>query len=120
MQVVEPTPASNDETYTLDNAPPAAPVVLTPANGSSTNDSTPTVTGTAEAGSTVTVFFDGASAGITTADGAGNWTFTAIPSLIEGSHTVKATAADALATPALTPISTPSLSIPPRRLRRLY
>jgi hypothetical protein len=96
LVAAEPALASNDETYTLDNTPPAAPVVVTPANGSSTNDSTPTVTGTAEAGSTVTVIFDGASAGITTADGIGNWTFTAIPSLIDGSHTVKATAADAL------------------------
>ena len=47
-------------------------MVTTPANGSSTNDTTPTYTGTAEENSTVTVIVDGASIGTTTADAAGN------------------------------------------------
>ena len=84
------------QVYTIDRTPPSAPVILTPADGSITNDSTPTVTGTAEANSTVTVYLDGSSAGTTTANGTGNWSFTSISSLSEGSHTVKATATDAV------------------------
>ena len=45
--------------------------------------------------STVTVFFDGASAGTTTADGSGNWTFTPVTALSAASHTVKSQATDA-------------------------
>jgi hypothetical protein len=85
---------SNTNTFTVDTTPPAAPVVNMPANGSSITDTTPTYTGTAEAGSTVTVYVDGAVVGTTTADGAGSWSFTQPTSLAEGPHTVKATATD--------------------------
>ncbi len=87
------TPASY--TWVIDTTPPAAPVVITPANGSFTNDSTPAVTGTAEPDSTVTVFIDGTAAGATTADGAGDWTFTTPAALSEAAHTVRARATDA-------------------------
>ncbi|MBN8580074.1 MAG: sortase [Anaerolineae bacterium] len=89
---VDPTPASY--TWTVDTTAPAAPVVTTPANGSVTNDSTPSVSGTAEPNSTVTVYIDGSIAGTTTADGSGNWNFTAA-ALSDGSHTVRATSTDA-------------------------
>jgi MYXO-CTERM domain-containing protein len=88
------SPDSNTNTFTVDVTPPAAPVVVTPANGERVNTTTPTISGTAEAGSTVTVIIDGTAVGTTTADVSGNWTFTPPASLSEGSHTVRATARD--------------------------
>ncbi|WP_224240615.1 adventurous gliding motility protein AgmC [Hyalangium gracile] len=89
------SPNSNTNTFIVDTTPPAAPVVLSPANGSTISDSTPTYTGTAEPGSTVTVYVDGNPVGTTTADASGNWTFTQATALPDGSHTVSATATDA-------------------------
>jgi MYXO-CTERM domain-containing protein len=89
------SPSSNTNTFTVDTTAPAAPVVVTPANGSVTNDTTPAYSGTAEANTTVTVIVDGAPVGTTTADGAGNWTFTPAAPLADGPHTVRATATDA-------------------------
>ena len=86
--------ASTNE-LVIDTTPPAAPVVLTPTNGSLTNDATPAITGTAEAGSTVSVYLDGILAGTALADGSGNWTFTPSSPLADGPHTVYATATDA-------------------------
>ncbi|WP_224243423.1 adventurous gliding motility protein AgmC [Hyalangium gracile] len=86
---------SNTNTFTVDLTPPPAPVVITPANGSITSDTTPTYTGTAEAGSTVTVFVDGNPVGTTTANASGNWSFTPTAPLAEGGHTVSARATDA-------------------------
>jgi uncharacterized protein (TIGR03382 family) len=86
---------SNTNTFTVDTTPPPAPVVITPANNSITNDNTPTYTGTAVASSTVTVIVNGTSVGTTTADASGNWSFTQPVALVDGNHTVKATARDA-------------------------
>ena len=60
-----------------------------------TSDTTPTMNGTAEANSTVTVTssVDG-SLGSTTADGSGNWTLTPSTAMTEGSHTITASATD--------------------------
>ncbi|WP_409994897.1 Ig-like domain-containing protein [Chitinophaga pinensis] len=57
-------------------ATPAAPTYADGRAGGLTNDATPDIKGTAEAGSTVTIYVDGASVGTTTADGAGNYTYT--------------------------------------------
>ncbi|MEE4453119.1 Ig-like domain-containing protein [Novosphingobium resinovorum] len=71
----------------IDAAAPSAPI-LAPANAT-------TISGTAEAGSTV-LLSDGAGRAIgqVTADGAGNWSFTTTTPLADGS-TVQATARDA-------------------------
>jgi hypothetical protein len=87
------TPASY--TWIIDTTAPSAPVVVTPANGASTSNTQPTVSGTAEPFSTVTVFLDSTVAGTTNADAAGNWTFTPTPTLSDGSHTARARATDA-------------------------
>ncbi|WP_434632129.1 Ig-like domain-containing protein [Chromobacterium sp. CV08] len=88
----------------IDTSAPAAPagVALTSATdtGSSssdgkTSDNTPTVQGTAEANSTVTVYVDGTAVGTTTADGSGAWTYNISSSLADGSHSIRATATDA-------------------------
>ncbi|MBV8047590.1 MAG: putative Ig domain-containing protein, partial [Paludibacterium sp.] len=57
-----------------------------------TANATPTVTGTALANATVTVFVDGGSVGTTTADSSGAWQFTLTSALADGRHTVTAQA----------------------------
>jgi MYXO-CTERM domain-containing protein len=90
-----PPATSNTNTFRVDTVI-ATPTVTTPANGSRTNDTTPTYTGTAEPGSTVTVIVDGTPLPTTTtADTNGNWTLTPTVPLPEGPHTVRATARDA-------------------------
>ncbi len=92
--------------YLNDNTPPDAPIIESAiddvdpnqgalASGSSTNDTTPTLTGTAEASSTVTVMLDGAVIGTTTAAADGQWSFTPTTELAEGDYTFTATATDA-------------------------
>jgi autotransporter-associated beta strand protein len=89
----------------VDTVAPAAPSTPDLTSGSDTGssnsdditgDTTPTFSGTAEAGSTVTLYdTDGTTAlGSATADGSGNWTITSSV-LTAGSHTVTAKAADA-------------------------
>ncbi|MEK0188850.1 Ig-like domain-containing protein, partial [Microcoleus anatoxicus] len=89
----------------VDAVAPATPSVPDLASSSdtgssntdnSTGDTTPTFTGTAEAGSTVTLYdTDGTTVlGSATADGSGNWSITS-STLAYGSHTVTAKAADA-------------------------
>ncbi|GAB3470102.1 hypothetical protein GCM10027321_40080 [Massilia terrae] len=87
----------------IDTTPPAAPTLLAlqaasntgvnPADNA-TKLSTPTVTGSAEAGSTVKLYEGATLLGSTTADGSGNWTITT-STLADGSHTLTATAKDA-------------------------
>ena len=60
--------------FTVDVAAPGAPVITTPADGSSTNDTTPTISGTAEPGATVTVSVDGQVVGTATATAGGAFT----------------------------------------------
>ena len=70
----------------------AAPVVVTPANGSLTNNPRPPFSGTAPSGSTVTVYVDAISRGTATTDASGNWTLTLTSDLAEGVRQVYATA----------------------------
>jgi hypothetical protein len=92
------------QAYVLDSSAPAGPSAPDLASGSDsgasasddvTNDTTPTVTGTAESGSTVTLYdSDGTTVlGSATATG-GNWSITT-SALGAGSHTLTAKAADA-------------------------
>ncbi|MBB6633430.1 Ig-like domain-containing protein [Cohnella thailandensis] len=89
------SPDSGSHTFTVDATAPAAPAIAGPADGSILAVVTPSVSGTAEAYSTVTVIIDGASAGTTVVNGSGHWTWTASVPLAEGTHTVKAIATDA-------------------------
>ncbi|PTY02109.1 hypothetical protein DB347_24620 [Opitutaceae bacterium EW11] len=60
-----------------------------------TNVTTPAFTGTAEAGSTVRVYWGGTNLmGATTADGSGNWSVTAGSALSAGSYSITAKATD--------------------------
>ncbi|WP_085554601.1 Ig-like domain-containing protein [Azospirillum agricola] len=88
-----------------------------------TNVNRPTIGGTAEPGSTVTVMIDGVARGTTTAGPGGAWSFTVTDPLTDGAHSITTTATDRAgnvspASPALalvidaTPpvLSTPSLA----------
>jgi LPXTG-motif cell wall-anchored protein len=70
------------------------PVITAPVDGSSTDDTTPTISGTAEPGATVTVSVDGTDVGSPIADADGNWTVDVTDPLAEGDHTVTAVAVD--------------------------
>ena len=87
--------ASVVRNWTVDATAPAAPVIDTPSDGALTNDSTPQISGTAEADSEVEVSIDGNVIGTVTADGSGNWSITPGTPLSNGPHTVSATATDA-------------------------
>ena len=95
---------TSGQTYTLDHTAPSAPSTPDLSSGSDTGSSssdditsntTPTFTGTAESGSTVTLYdTDGTTVlGTATATG-GNWSITS-STLSEGSHTITAKATDA-------------------------
>ena len=68
-------------------------MVVTPG-GAFVRSATPPISGTAEAGTTVTVLVDGAVAGTAATSGAGGWSFTPATALGEGPHGVEAQAVD--------------------------
>ncbi|WP_275545430.1 Ig-like domain-containing protein [Pseudomonas sp. Marseille-Q0931] len=87
----------------VDGIAPSAPSVptLQPAsdtgvsnNDGITRDTTPTLTGTAESGATVSLYVGTTLLGSTTADGAGNWSITS-SALADGSHALTVQATDA-------------------------
>ncbi|MBI2354654.1 MAG: putative Ig domain-containing protein, partial [Deltaproteobacteria bacterium] len=90
----------------LDRTPPSAPVIttitdnVTPvegtvANGGHTNDTTPTLIGTAEANSTVGIYDNGTLVTTVVADGNGSWSYTP-GALADGTtHGYTVTATDA-------------------------
>ncbi|MBE2252462.1 MAG: hypothetical protein IAE78_23215, partial [Myxococcus sp.] len=61
------SPSSAPRTFVTDTTPPTAPVIVAPGSGAVSSDATPAVAGTAEAGSTISVFIDGVLAGTTIA-----------------------------------------------------
>jgi hypothetical protein len=87
---------SNTVAFTVDTVGPAAPNVTSPANGSTTASSTPTVTVTTEPGTTVHVLVDDVGEeSDATADGNGNATFTLTQALAYGPHTLHVFSRDA-------------------------
>jgi len=62
-------------------------------NGGRTGDATPTLSGIAEAASTITIYDGDAVLGTAATDATGRWSFTT-SALIEGAHTFSATATD--------------------------
>ncbi|MFE1602191.1 Ig-like domain-containing protein [Methylobacterium sp. ID0610] len=88
---------------TIDTTAPAAPTLgLAPGSdtGASTTDGLtnvvqPTLTGSAEAGSTVTLYDGALAIGTATANGAGVWSIAAAQPLTEGTYTFTARAMDA-------------------------
>jgi hypothetical protein len=89
----------------IDTTPPAAPVISSVmdnvgtvtgniGNGANTDDTTPTLNGTAEAGSIVRITVDNGTVYSVTATN-GNWTWTPPAGLALGNHTFSVTATDA-------------------------
>ena len=81
--------------FTIDTVAPAAPVISTPASGSTTSDNTPTVTGTSEPNSTVNVSENGTLLCTATTDTSGSWSCEISTPLSNGPHVLQATATDA-------------------------
>lgn len=75
------------------------PVVGTIAKGKSTNDTTPVLTGKAEANSTVKIFDGTKVLGTTVTDNSGAWSFNS-SELSEGTHKLSATATDVAGNPS--------------------
>ncbi|MEA2196391.1 MAG: large repetitive protein, partial [Solirubrobacteraceae bacterium] len=89
---------SNVDSFTVDTVSPAAPVITAPADGSVTNVNTPTLTATAEVGSSVAFYEDApgsALLGTAVADGTGTATLTLTTALPDASYSIHATASDA-------------------------
>ena len=86
---------------TIDTSAPGAPAITAFADDSGTagdhvtNDTTLTLSGTAEAGNTVEVFRDGVSIGTTVADVGGDWSLADATSLADGAYQFTARATDA-------------------------
>ena len=85
--------------WELDKTPPAKPVVTAPVGNSTTTDTTPTISGTAEPNSSVLIFVDGNPIGPVVADGDGLWSITSTV-LSDGSHNVTAQATDEAGNPS--------------------
>lgn len=108
----------------VDTTAPNAPVISTVTDnqgsvtgtvgiGQPTDDTTPTLNGTAEANSTVSIFDNGVVIGTAQADGAGNWSFTT-PTLTEGTHTFTARATDVAGnTSAASTVTTVNVDLTP-------
>ncbi|MCE9672523.1 Ig-like domain-containing protein [Myxococcus stipitatus] len=90
---VDPTPATF--AWTVDTTKPDAPEIDAPAQGVTVPTQRPTLSGTAQPGTTVTVTVDGTVLGTAPVDAGGQWTFTPAVDLSQGPHTATATATDA-------------------------
>ncbi|WP_199063911.1 Ig-like domain-containing protein, partial [Serratia sp. ASV30] len=62
--------------------------------GAITDDATPSFSGKAEAGSTVTILDNGSAIGSVVVDNSGNWTFTPGTGLVNGAHDFTTTVTD--------------------------
>jgi len=97
------SPRSDSFTIQVDVTPPEPVAALTVRNdggtiiadGGITNDSTPAISGTAEAGTLVTVYDGTTAVGSATADGSGAWSITPAPALSDAAHTLNITVTDA-------------------------
>ncbi len=100
MRPAIPALASAALSVTIDTTAPVAPSIASFSTDSGTvgdgitNDNTLTLTGTAEANSTVKVFDGATLLGSATADGTGAWSYTTA-ALANGAHSLTATATDA-------------------------
>lgn len=86
-------PGSNGTTTVLPGGfvVPEPPTIVTPPNGSITNNRRPPITGSAlPAGAEVLLYIDGSEAGRVTSDASGRYTFTPTTDLSDGAHTVQA------------------------------
>lgn len=125
LSATETSPAAVNITVTGttpggDTTPPAAPVITGPAMDSLLATSTPTLSGTAEPGSTVTVYEGNTVLCTAVASDTGAWSCVPTTPMADGPHVLLATATDAAGnTSLLSPVHTftidtqaPDTSIP--------
>jgi len=86
--------ASNTASVTFDTVPPVPPAITSPGTGTVTNNNRPTISGTAEANSTVNVLDGAVNIGATPANGGGAWSLVPVSALLDGLHSLTATATD--------------------------
>ncbi|WP_353236601.1 Ig-like domain-containing protein, partial [Diaphorobacter ruginosibacter] len=102
-QTSDPTGAYEIIVDTIAPAKPSAPkgmddvgdVTGEIASGATTDDATPTLSGTGQAGETVTIYDGDTKIGTTTVGEDGTWSFTPATDLGEGSHSLTSTLTDA-------------------------
>ncbi|WP_314139032.1 BapA/Bap/LapF family large adhesin [Buttiauxella noackiae] len=93
-------------TVIVDTAAPAIPVITsvtddvapitgTVNSGQATNDPRPTITGTGDIGTTITILDNGAPIGTAVVGAGGTWTFTPTTDLTNGPHPITVTSTDA-------------------------
>ena len=88
--------ASNPVTVTVDTVAPDPPSISSPADNTLTNNNKPTISGTADAGSTVSVYDDGSTnLGTANAASTGSWSYTPSSALSDDKHSLTAKATDA-------------------------
>ncbi|TAK58376.1 MAG: DUF11 domain-containing protein, partial [Bacteroidetes bacterium] len=87
--------ATDTNNFNVDSTPPPIDVV-TPAVGSTTNDNTPSITGTTDPNTTVYVLMDGVPIDTVVSDGSGNWSTVQPTPLSDGPHTVTGIAVDSV------------------------
>lgn len=87
--------ASVAVSLSIDTTAPAAPAISSPTESEIVTDNTPSISGSAEANSTLTVSEAGSTLCLATADGAGNWSCASTITLAEGAHSLSAVAKDA-------------------------
>ncbi|MCD1124875.1 Ig-like domain-containing protein [Jinshanibacter sp. LJY008] len=95
---------SNDFTFIVDSVAPNKPlfevsddvgaITGTIANGATTDDARPEITGKGEAGSTITIFIDGKEAGKTAVGEDGTWSWTPTADLADGHYQITVTETD--------------------------
>jgi len=102
------TALSGTITTIRDTVPPTV-ALQSPSDGSTVGE-TPTITGTAETGSTVKVYVDGIIVATVSADSFGNWTYSS-PALAEGTHSTQAVATDAAGNSASSPVNGFTVSV---------
>ncbi|MGO4258889.1 Ig-like domain-containing protein, partial [Marmoricola sp. RAF53] len=85
---------ASTSTFTVNAPLPVAPVIMTPAEGSTTNDAKPAITGTGTPGDTVTVKEGATTVCTATVQPDGSWSCAPTTPLSDGGHTVTATQKD--------------------------
>jgi len=93
--------SSSPTNVMVDLTAPTAPVITSPVDGSSTNDTTPLVIGTGEPGATINVTGPNGESCIATVDLTGNWFCEVTPALTDGEIQLTATATDAVGNTSL-------------------
>ena len=101
------SPVADVRHFFVDVTAPLPPTLTAPVAGSSSNNRSPTFSGSAEAGSTVSITVDGQGVCSTVATAGGTFACTPTAPLSEGTHSALATAADAAGNATQ---STPSVS----------